>query len=65
MKLLFAHQPVVAAKVIAFNTAGKAYLNASEVAFLGVFPKLRKPTISSVMSAHPYGTTRLPLDGFL
>jgi hypothetical protein len=32
------------------NTVGKAYLNASEVAFLGAFPKLRKATISSVMS---------------
>jgi hypothetical protein len=66
--LLFAHQPAVASKVITLNTAGKAYLNASEVAFLGAFPKLQKATISSVMSvrppARPYGRTRLPLDGF-
>ena len=48
--LLFAHQPVVAAKVITLNTAGNAYLNASEVEFLGAFPKLRKANISSVMS---------------
>ena len=36
--------------------------------FLVAFAKLRKATISFVMSAPlsvcPYGTTRLPLDGF-
>ena len=37
--------------------------------FLGAFAKLRKATISFVMSVclsvRPHGTTRLPLDGFL
>ena len=37
-------------------------------AFLGVFAKLRKTTVSFVISAHPpvrpQGTTRLPLDEF-
>ena len=28
------------------------------------FSKLRKATISVVMSVRPYGATRLPLDGF-
>ena len=32
-------------------------------AILGVFAKLRKATISFVVSVHPHGT-RLPLDGF-
>jgi len=32
-------------------------------AILGMFAKLRKATISFVMSVHPHGT-RLPLDGF-
>ena len=36
--------------------------------FLGAFAKLRKPTISVVISVlpsvRPHGTTRLPLDGF-
>jgi len=31
---------------------------------LGAFAKLRKATISLVMSVPPHGTTRLPLDGF-
>jgi len=35
---------------------------------LGAWAKLRKATISFVMSAHPsvrpHGTTRVPLDGF-
>ena len=31
---------------------------------LGAFAKLRKATISFVMSVRPHGTTRLPLDGF-
>jgi len=30
----------------------------------GAFAKLRKATISFVMSVRPHGTTRLPLDGF-
>jgi hypothetical protein len=29
------------------------------------FAKVRKATISVVMSVYPHGTTRLPLDGFL
>jgi len=33
-------------------------------AFLVTFAKLRKATISFVMSIYPHGTTRLPLDGF-
>jgi hypothetical protein len=37
--------------------------------FLGEFEKLRKATVSFVMSVRPsvcpHGTTRLPLDGFL
>ena len=36
--------------------------------FLGTFAKLRKATISVVMSVcpsvHPHGVTRLPLEGF-
>ena len=32
--------------------------------FLGTFGKLRKATISLVVSVRPHGTTRLPLDGF-
>ena len=32
--------------------------------FLGAFAKLRKATVSFVMSVRPHGTTRLPLDGF-
>ena len=32
--------------------------------FLGAFTKLRKATISFVMSVCPHGTTRLPLDGY-
>ena len=32
--------------------------------FLGAFAELQKLTISFVMSVHPHGTTRLPLDGF-
>ena len=32
--------------------------------FLGAFAKLRKVTISFVTFVRPYGTTRLPLDGF-
>jgi hypothetical protein len=31
---------------------------------LGAFAKLRKATISSVMSVCPHGTTRLPLNGY-
>jgi len=31
---------------------------------LGAFEKLRKATISFVMSACPHGATWLPLDGF-
>ena len=33
-------------------------------AFLGAFTKLRKATISFVMSVRLHGTSRLPLDGF-
>ena len=36
----------------------------AERQFLGAFAKLRKAIIRFVMSARPYGTTRLPLDGF-
>jgi len=32
--------------------------------FSGAFAKLRKTSISFVMSVHPQGTARLPLDGF-
>jgi hypothetical protein len=32
--------------------------------FLGAFAKLRKATVSFVMSVCPHGTTRLSLDGF-
>ena len=32
--------------------------------FLGACAKLRKPTISFVMSVCPHGTNRYPLDGF-
>ena len=31
--------------------------------FVGAFEKVRKATISFVMSVRPYGTTRLPLNG--
>jgi len=31
---------------------------------LGTFAKLRKAIFSYIMSVHPHGTTRLPLDGF-
>jgi hypothetical protein len=31
---------------------------------LGAFAKLRKATISVVMSVRPHATTQLPLDGF-
>ena len=34
------------------------------ISFLGPFAKLRKATISFVMSVCPHGTTRLPLNGF-
>ena len=34
------------------------------ISFLGAFAKLRKQTISFVMSVCPHGTTGLPLDGF-
>jgi hypothetical protein len=33
--------------------------------FLGAFVKLRKATISFVMSVCPHGITRLPMDGYL
>jgi hypothetical protein len=33
--------------------------------FLGAFAKVRRATISFVMSVRPHGRTRLPLDGFL
>jgi len=33
--------------------------------FLGAFAKLRKATISFVMTVRPHRTTRLPLDGSL
>jgi hypothetical protein len=32
--------------------------------FLGAIVKLRKATVSFVMSVCPHGTTRLPLGGF-
>jgi len=32
--------------------------------FLGAFAKLRKASISFIMSVRPHGSTRLPLDGF-
>jgi hypothetical protein len=32
--------------------------------FLGAFAKLRKATISFVISVRSHGTTRLPLEGF-
>jgi len=32
--------------------------------FLGAFAKLRKATVSFVVSVRPHGTTRLALDGF-
>jgi hypothetical protein len=32
--------------------------------FLGAFAKLRKATISFVLSIRTHGTTRLPLEGF-
>ena len=32
--------------------------------FLGAFAKLRKATVSFVMSVRPHGTTRLPMGGF-
>jgi len=35
-----------------------------QIYFLGAFAKLRKATISFVMSVRPHGITRLPLDGF-
>jgi len=34
------------------------------VVFFNVFIKMRKVTISFIMSFRPHGTTRLPLDGF-
>jgi hypothetical protein len=34
------------------------------ISLLGAFAKFRKATISFVVSVRPYGTTRLPLDGF-
>ena len=34
------------------------------VSYLGSFVKLRKATVSFVMSVRPRGTTRLSLDGF-
>jgi hypothetical protein len=36
----------------------------TEETLLGAFAKLRKATISCVMSVCPHGTTGLPLDGF-
>jgi len=36
----------------------------AEDKFLGAFAKLRKATVSSVMSVRPHGTTRLPLNRF-
>ena len=42
--------------------------NATKFRFLGAFAKLRKATISFVMSVrlslHPYGTTRVPRETF-
>ena len=32
--------------------------------FLSAFTKLRRATISFIMSVRPHGTTRLPLDGY-
>jgi hypothetical protein len=37
----------------------------AHVAVLGAFAKLRKATVSFVISVCPHGITRLPLDGFL
>jgi hypothetical protein len=37
--------------------------SAFKITFLGAFAKLRRATISFVMSVRPHGTTRLPLDG--
>ena len=39
-------------------------LSAGRPSFLGDFAKLRKVTLSFVMSVRPHGTTRLSLDGF-
>ena len=36
----------------------------NDIPVLGAFAKLRLATISFVRSVGPYGTTRLPLDGF-
>jgi hypothetical protein len=37
---------------------------AEERPILGAFAKLRKATVSFIMSVRPYGTRRFPLDGF-
>ena len=47
------------------RTLKKKALLYKERCILGVFAKLRKATISFVLSARPHGTTLIPLDGFL
>ena len=59
-----------AVRGLAFSCRIQNFLSSSTccVDILGVFAKLRKATISFVMSVRlsfrPHGTTRLPLDGF-
>jgi len=47
---------------IVLSTNMRAYLKTRQ--FLGAFAKLRKATISFVMSVRPHRTTRFQLDGY-
>ena len=49
---------------VSSHTASPLFVSHFPVAFLGVFTKLGNATINILMSARPYGNTRLPLDGF-
>ena len=40
------------------------YYVPTPTSILGAFAKLRKATISFVVSVRPHGTTRFPLEGF-
>jgi len=50
---------------IILHITGIAFRHRVNFTFLGAFAKLRKMTISFVMSVvRPHGTTWLPMDGF-
>jgi len=49
---------------VSFHMASYLFVSHFPVAFLGVFTKLGNATISFLMSARPYGKTRLPLEVF-